>query len=148
MPRVWIAEPDAAVDVEEFLGANGYPHQGWTEHFLRRALLIRIGTKKETFAWVWFAWLQGNNRVLAMHVCVAREHRLRWITPFVVGRLNAIVEMLDATMVVAYPQRPARFMARFGFEVVGNVAFKFINQEEETDGPVLSAEAEVGAAAV
>lgn len=135
MPRVWIAEPSSAEEVREFLDANDYPFECWSVENLRLALLCRVGTPRKTYAWVWFNWMHQNDKALEMHVCVSRAHRGAWISPYVRDHLTALVEMLGATIVIARLPRAARFMRRLGFEVVGNIAFRFIDQEEKEEAP-------------
>lgn len=141
---MWIEEPSSAEDAKAFLIANDYPHD-WPVEYLRLALLLRVGTSKETYAWIWFAWLRENDKVLAIHVCARQDVRGKWVTEDIVDRVTTLVEMLKTTMVVAYPHRGVRIMRRFGFEVIGDIAFRFINQEEESDGSVQQAGCRPGA---
>jgi len=129
LPRAWIAEPSAANEVRKFLDENDYPFDCWSAENLKLALLVRVGTPNETYAWVWFNWLQDNDRAIEMHVCASRRRRGEWVSLKMTDQITTLVEMLGATLVLARLPRAARYMRRLGFEVVGNTAFKFIDQE-------------------
>lgn len=133
--RVRVASPDNAIDLAAFLEREGYPHE-WDIKYLRDCMLIRIGTPVEPWGWWWFHWIDGCDFVMEAHVCIAKKFRVRWMTPFVLDRLFAIVDMVGAKTVLARPpsNSAARILKRLGFTQAGPFMMYDVQQEEDPYG--------------